>query len=199
MSYKPQSIFEAAHKVLAGESKELKEAYNPSRYYRAVEENLNRLLVLLNPKGQLAKEIEREADNVEAEFWRMREKIEAALDIWEGDIEYTIGMSNASEDEMMDDMDPSDFDESTKLTEQSVTLSPQVQKMAVDAVGQIIFAVEDLIEDTGMDPEEAIEEWIVATNARDDLGTGVYEHIVPVIQAHYGVTESSCGSHKKKD
>jgi len=193
MSHKPQSIFEAAHKVLVGESKELQEAYNPSRYYRAVEENLNRLLVLLNPKGQLAKEIEREADNVEAEFWRMREKIEAALDIWEGDIEYTIGMSNASEDEMMDDMDPSDFDESTKLTEQSVTLSPQVQKMAVDSIADLIFSIEDLIEETGMDPEEAISEWI------EQMDLDVYELVVPVLRKHFGVTESSCGSRKKKD
>jgi len=198
MSHKPQSIFEAAYKVLSGESQELKEAYNPSRYYRAVEENLNRLLVLLNPKGQLAKEIEREADNVESEFWRMREKVEAALDIWEDDIKYTIGMSAAAENEV-DDMDPSDFDESadleksTKLTEQSVTLSPQVQKMAVDSIADLIFSIEDLIEETGMDPEEAISEWI------EQMDLDVYELVVPVLRKHFGVTESSCGSRKKKD
>ena len=43
----------------------------------------------------------------------MKEHIEEALEIWETDVEYTVAMSNAAEDEMIDDIDPSDFDEST--------------------------------------------------------------------------------------
>ena len=96
-----------------GESTNLKEAYQPSRYYRAVEENLERLLVLFNPNGQLAKELEREADNVSSEFNKLKGLIEEAIDIWESEIEYTVAMSNGAEDETIDDMDPSDFDEST--------------------------------------------------------------------------------------
>ena len=95
------------------ESTNLKEAYQPSRYYRAVEENLERLLHLLDPNGQLAKELEKEADNVSSEFSKMKEHIEEALEIWETEVEYTVAMSNAAEDEMIDDIDPSDFDEST--------------------------------------------------------------------------------------
>ena len=95
------------------ESTNLKEAYQPSRYYRAVEENLERLLVLFNPNGQLAKELEREADNVSSEFNKLKGLIEEAIDIWESEVEYTVAMSNGAEDEMIDDMDPSDFDEST--------------------------------------------------------------------------------------
>ena len=68
---------------------------------------------LLDPNGQLAKELEREADNVSSEFSKMKEHIEEAIDIWETEVEYTVAMSNAAEDEMIDDMDPSDFDEST--------------------------------------------------------------------------------------
>ena len=95
------------------ESSNLKEAYQPSRYYRAVEENLERLLVLFNPNGQLAKELEREADNVSSEFNKLKGLIEEAIDIWESEVEYTVAMSADAEDEMIDDMDPSDFDEST--------------------------------------------------------------------------------------
>ena len=117
LEHKPHSIFESARAVLSGqsikESTNLKEAYQPSRYYRAVEENLERLLVLFNPNGQLAKELEREADNVSSEFSKMKEHIEEALEIWETEVEYTVAMSNAAEDEMIDDIDPSDFDEST--------------------------------------------------------------------------------------
>lgn len=102
-----------------GESTNLKEAYQPSRYYRAVEENLERLLVLFNPNGQLAKELEREADNVSSEFNKLKGLIEEAIDIWESEIEYTVAMSNAAEDEMIDDMDPSDFDESAELAVES--------------------------------------------------------------------------------
>ena len=97
-----------------GESTDLKEAYQPSRYYRAVEENLERLLVLFNPNGQLAKELEREADNVSSEFNKLKGLIEEAIDIWETEVEYTVAMSAAAEDDMIDDMDPSDFDESYK-------------------------------------------------------------------------------------
>ena len=272
MSHKPQSIFEAAHKVLSGESQELQEAFS-SRYFDAAIDLQSKLRRLFNPSGQLAKEIGRELEgDYSSEFRKLNDLLDQIDDVW-GELEYEIGMSSAAEDEMMDDMDPSDFDESadleeaagaeltedgkrmllqrvngiidyvdsemkangetfnesfdswmfgesenfidedlreivgdsfeveesTKLTEQSVTLSPQVQKMASDAFGQIIFAVEDIIEDEGIDPEEAIEQWIVATNAREDLGTGVYEAIVPVIRKHFGVTESSCGSRKKKD